>query len=79
LDKLALELYAQAFSRPAFQDPFNNENPEDFLQAIGDTMRALNTGELLDRQTRHATRPEIGGERLSGRGASSGFSARLAT
>jgi hypothetical protein len=63
LDKMTLELYAHAFSRPAFQDAFHDENPDDFLQAIKDTIRALNTGELLDRETRHVIRKAIGGRR----------------
>ena len=63
LDKLTLELYAHAFSRPAFQDNLYDENPDDFLQAIKDTIRALNTGELLDRETRHVIRRAVGGRR----------------
>ena len=63
LDRLTLELYAHAFNRPAFHDPFYDENPDDFLQAIKDTQRALNTGELVDRQTRQVIRKAIGGRR----------------
>jgi hypothetical protein len=63
LDKLTLELYAHAFSRPAFQDALHDENADDFLQAIKDSIRALNTGELLDRETRHVIRQAVGGRR----------------
>ncbi len=63
LDKLTLELYAHAFSRPAFQDALHDENADDFLQAIKDSIRALNTGELLDRETRHVIRRAVGGRR----------------
>ncbi|HXM51222.1 MAG TPA: hypothetical protein VN956_25485 [Pyrinomonadaceae bacterium] len=63
IDKLTLEVYAHAFSRPAFQDPIYSENADDFLQAIQDTMRALNTGELVDRETRNIIRRAIGGRR----------------
>ncbi len=63
LDKLTLELYAHAFSRPAFQDALHDENADDFLQAIKDSIRALNTGELLDRETRHVIRRALGGRR----------------
>ena len=63
LDKLTLELYAHAFSRPAFEDALYDENPDDFLQAIQDTIRALNTGELVDRQTRQVIRRAVGGRR----------------
>jgi len=63
IDKLTLEVYAHAFSRPAFQDPIYSENADDFLQAIKDTMRALNTGELVDRETRNIIRRAIGGRR----------------
>jgi hypothetical protein len=63
-DILFLELYAMAFSRPAFQVPLRHEGPpDDFLGAIRDTKRALNTGELLDRETRHVIRKVLGGRR----------------
>jgi hypothetical protein len=63
-DKLFLELYAMAFSRPAFQVPLRHEGPpDDFLGAIRDTKRALNTGELLDRETRHVIRKVLSGRR----------------
>jgi hypothetical protein len=63
-DKLILELYAMAFSRPAFQVALRHEGPPDeFLDAIRDTKRALNTGELVDRQTRHVIRKVLGGRR----------------
>jgi hypothetical protein len=63
-DIFILELYAMAFSRPAFQVPLRHEGPPDeFLDAIRDTKRALNTGELLDRQTRHVIRKVLGGRR----------------
>jgi hypothetical protein len=63
LDKLTLELYAHAFSRPAFQDALHDENADDFLQAIKDSILALNTGELLDRETRRVIRRALGGRR----------------
>lgn len=63
IDTLTLEVYATAFSRPAFQDPIYSENADDFLQAIQDTMRALNTGELVDRETRNIIKRAIGGRR----------------
>lgn len=63
-DILILELYAMAFSRPAFQVLLRHEGPPDeFLDAIRDTKRALNTGELVDRQTRHVIRKVLGGRR----------------
>ncbi len=63
-DILILELYAMAFSRPAFQVPLRHEGPPDeFLDAMRDTKRALNTGELVDRQTRHVIRKVLGGRR----------------
>lgn len=63
IDRNTLETYAYAFSRPAFQDPLYAELPDDFLQALADTMRALNTGELVDRDSRNIIRKAIGGRR----------------
>ena len=54
-DRIILELYAEAFSRPAFEVPLDREHPDDFMQAIKDTQRALSTGELLDRETRRVS------------------------
>jgi len=40
-----------AFSRPAFSTPFMSEERDtDFLQALKDTLEAINTGRLMDRQ-----------------------------
>jgi hypothetical protein len=62
-DKLILELYAEAFSRPAFQDPLHAESSNDFIRALKDTQRAMNTGELVDRETRRVIKRTVGGLR----------------
>lgn len=48
-DRRLLDLFAEAFSRPAFNDPLSCEHPDDFLRALSDTQRALSTGDLRDR------------------------------
>jgi len=46
-----LRFFTQCLDRPAFQDPFQQEGSiEDFDRAIEDTIVALNTGCLRDRQ-----------------------------
>jgi hypothetical protein len=60
-DRQLLELFRTAFSRAAFYTSFDRENAEDFLSALRDTQMALNTGELVDRETRHVIRKVIGG------------------
>lgn len=60
-DEEVLELFRTAFSRAAFYTSFNRENADDFFDAIKDTQKALNTGELVDRATRHVIRKVIGG------------------
>jgi hypothetical protein len=48
-----IRFFAQCFDRPAFQDPFRQEGSfEDFDRAIEDTLTALNTGCLMDRNGR---------------------------
>jgi hypothetical protein len=60
-DEEVLELFRTAFSRAAFYTSFNRENADHFLDAIRDTQKALNTGELVDRESRHVIRKVIGG------------------
>ncbi|MGO4319343.1 hypothetical protein [Agrobacterium sp. MCAB5] len=62
-DRLFLELIAAAFHRPAFENPMQDEQAGDFLQALKDTQQALRTGELVDRQSRNVIRKAIGGMR----------------
>ena len=63
LDKVILTTIAMAFSRPAFEVPLHCESPDEFLQALSDTQRAMRTGELLDRESRHVIRKAVGGWR----------------
>jgi|GEM_PF-961808 len=63
LDEVILTTIAMAFGRPAFEVPLHCESPEEFLQALSDTQRAVRTGELLDRESRHPIRKSIGGWR----------------
>lgn len=51
-DRHILELIVQAFRRPAFTVQLNCENNDDFFAALKATDRALNTGELYDREGR---------------------------
>lgn len=61
LDEIILRTIAMAFARPAFEVPLHCEAPSDFFQALKDTQKALRTGELVDRETRHVIRKAIGG------------------
>lgn len=61
LDEVILTTIAMAFSRPAFEVSLHCESPAEFLQALSDTQRAVRTGELLDRQSRHVIRKAVGG------------------
>jgi hypothetical protein len=63
LDEFILGTIALAFSRPAFEVPLACESPDEFLQALSDTQRAVRTGELLDRESRHVIRKAVGGWR----------------
>lgn len=63
LDDIILRTLAMAFSRPAFEVPLHCEAPGEFLQALKDTQKAVRTGELVDRETRHVIRKPIGGYR----------------
>ncbi|WP_376702189.1 hypothetical protein RQ479_18860 [Mesorhizobium sp. ISC25] len=63
LDEVILSTIAMAFSRPAFEVPLHCESPEEFLNALSDTQRAVRTGELLDRESRHVIRKAVGGWR----------------
>ena len=48
-----LRFVTTCFTRPAFLTPFSKEaSDEDFIQAIEDTITALNTGKLKDRKDR---------------------------
>lgn len=60
-DIAILELFRTAFCRAAFDTPFDRENADHFYQAIKDTQKAVNTGELVDRETRHVMRQVVGG------------------
>jgi len=60
-DRFILETFHMAFSRNAFRDPIGREEPQPFLKAIEDTQRALNTGELRDRETKAVIRKAPGG------------------
>lgn len=61
LDEIILRTIAMAFARPAFEVPVHCEAPNEFFQALKDTQKALRTGELVDRETRHVIRKAIGG------------------
>lgn len=63
LDQMILTTIAMAFGRPAFEVPLHCESPDEFLQALSDTQRAVRTGELLDRESRHPIRKSLGGWR----------------
>jgi len=53
------------YSQPrSISDPLRHAHLSDFLQAIKDTQRALSTGELVDRETRHVIKKAVGGWRL---------------
>lgn len=61
LDEIILRTIAMAFARPAFELPLHCESPDEFLHALKDTQKALRTGELVDRESRHVIRKAIGG------------------
>lgn len=61
LDEIILRTIAMAFARPAFEVPVHCEAPSEFFQALKDTQKAMRTGELVDRETRHVIRKAIGG------------------
>ncbi|WP_251974899.1 hypothetical protein [Sinorhizobium meliloti] len=63
LDQMILETISMAFDRTAFELPLHIETPTEFQQALQDTQRAVRTGVLLDRTSRHAIRKSIGGWR----------------
>ncbi|WP_454919277.1 hypothetical protein [Xanthobacter sediminis] len=63
LDEIILRTIAMAFERPAFEVPLHCETPNAFFQALADTQKALRTGELVDRESRHVIRKAIGGYR----------------
>ena len=63
LDEIILRTIATAFARPAFEVPLHCETPDDFIQALKDTQKALRTGELVDRESRHVIRKALGGWR----------------
>jgi hypothetical protein len=61
LDAVILQTIAMAFARPAFEVPLHCETTNEFLQALKDTQKALRTGELVDRESRHVIRKAVGG------------------
>jgi len=61
LDLIILDTVAMAFNRPAFQVPIHCETSGEFRSALKDTQRVLNTGELVDRESRLVIRKSIGG------------------
>lgn len=63
LDLMIIETIAMAFHRSAFEAPLHIETPQAFLQALEDTQRAMRTGALLDRISRHVIRNSTGGWR----------------
>ncbi|SDC78617.1 hypothetical protein SAMN05444678_105234 [Sphingomonas sp. YR710] len=63
LDEIILKTFAMAFQRPAFEMPLHCESPTEFLDALKDTQKAVRTGELVDRESRHVIRKAIGGYR----------------
>lgn len=62
-DQLILDMFAMAFSRPAFHTSLVREHADHWFDALRDTQRALNTGELVDRETRRVIRKVVGGWR----------------
>ena len=63
-DLARILLYSIAFDRPAFRTSFVNEiSEEDFAKAIDQTLEALNTGVLRDRNDREVQKIELGGKR----------------
>lgn len=64
-DQELLKVIAEAFSRPAFRDPLSCEHPDNFMRAIEDTQRALNLGDLRDREDMPLRRAGAGFRALS--------------
>jgi hypothetical protein len=62
-DLLILDMFAMAFSRPAFHTSLVREHADHWFDALKDTQRALTTGELVDRETRRVIRKVMGGWR----------------
>ena len=62
-DKAILEVFTMALSRPAFHTSFQREHADNFEQALKDSQTAIETGELVSRETRHVIRKAIGGWR----------------
>ncbi|MFH5927252.1 hypothetical protein [Roseomonas xinghualingensis] len=63
LDEVILRTIAMAFARPAFEVPLHCETPDEFMQALKDTQKAVRTGELVDRESRQVIRKAVGGYR----------------
>lgn len=74
-DRHLLELFAEAFSRPAFNDPLSCEHRDDFRRAISDTQQALATGELRDRRGGKLRRGDGGWRTLNDDGYREGIAA----
>jgi hypothetical protein len=51
-DRQILAVMRMAFARAAFRTPMTIETPAELRDALLDTLRAVNTGLLLDRETR---------------------------
>ncbi|WP_278937913.1 hypothetical protein [Pseudomonas helleri] len=62
-DKIIVDTICEAFRRPAFSARIDTEHMDDFLQALKDTMKMLNTGVLVDRETRAVIYRTVGGVR----------------
>jgi hypothetical protein len=62
-DLLILDMFAMAFSRPAFHTSLVREHADHWFDALKDNQRALTTGELVDRETRRVIRKVTGGWR----------------
>lgn len=63
LDEMIIETIAIAFHRRAFGASLHIETWLEFEQALQDTHRALRTGTLVDRISRHIIRHTVGGWR----------------
>ncbi|CAN7759696.1 hypothetical protein LJR257_006805 [Ensifer adhaerens] len=63
LDEIIIETIAIAFHRRAFEASLHIETWLEFEQALQDTHRALRTGALVDRISRHTIRHSAGGWR----------------
>ncbi|RVM19650.1 hypothetical protein [Sinorhizobium meliloti] len=60
---MIIETIAMAFHRRAFEASLHIETWLEFEQALQDTHRAMRTGTLVDRVSRHIIRHTIGGWR----------------